>query len=75
MDLSGNVWEWCATKWQESYEDYEDDNDPAGDAGRVLRGGAFLSDQGSVRCAYRSRDDPFSRLNYMGFRVVVAPGS
>jgi formylglycine-generating enzyme required for sulfatase activity len=31
-DLSGNVWEWCATKWQDSYQDYRNDNDLRGDA-------------------------------------------
>jgi formylglycine-generating enzyme required for sulfatase activity len=74
-DMSGNVDEWCATKWQESYQDYRDDNDPAGDDLRVLRGGAFDFDQGLVRCAYRYGYFPDGQSDLIGFRVVVAPGS
>jgi len=57
-DLSGNVWEWCRTKWEGDYEGYRDDNDLEGEVRRVLRGGAFGGYQGGVRCAYRDRDDP-----------------
>jgi len=63
-DLSGNVWEWCRTKWQESYEGYRDDDDLEGEVLRVLRGGAFFNPAGSVRCAFRYDD--------FGFRVMVA---
>ena len=53
--MSGNVWEWCSTKWLGSYKDYEAqaDNTPDGDDRRVLRGGAFVDDQHDVRCASR----------------------
>jgi formylglycine-generating enzyme required for sulfatase activity/energy-coupling factor transporter ATP-binding protein EcfA2 len=73
LDMSGNVWEWCQTKWQGNYQAYADDNDPEGDAPRVLRGGAFDGYQGDVRCAYRYGGDPHGRDYSVGFRVVVAP--
>jgi len=71
-DLSGNVWEWCRTKWEEDYDDYRDDNDLGGDVRRVLRGGAFDDIQWGVRCAFRDLDLPYGRSGSGGFRVVVA---
>lgn len=73
-DMSGNVWEWCATKWRDSYSDCREDNDPEGDAPRVLRGGSF-SDYGVfVRCSVRDRNFPnYFFSGTIGFRVVVAP--
>ena len=72
-DVSGNVWEWCLTKWQDSYKDYKDDNDPKGDKPRVLRGGSFFSFPEYVRCAVRLRYYPDLRLNYFGFRLLLSP--
>ncbi len=72
LDMSGNAWEWCQTKWQGNYKARED-NDPAGAGARVLRGGAFRSGAGSVRCAVRNWDNPNYRLRSIGFRVVVSP--
>lgn len=74
-DLSGNVWEWCATKWHDSYRDYTDDSDVEGEAMRVVRGGAFLSDRRFVRSACRGGGSPVDRAHFVGFRVVVSPGS
>ncbi len=74
-DLSGNVWEWCATKWHESYREYLDDGDVEGEAPRVVRGGAFYNALRGVRCAYRLRYIPADRSLDLGFRVVVSPGS
>ncbi|TKJ29986.1 MAG: hypothetical protein CEE40_06785 [Chloroflexi bacterium B3_Chlor] len=74
-DLSGNVWEWCATKWHESYRDYTDDSDVEGEAARVVRGGAFFNYPRFVRCAFRLRDFPGLRPRSLWFRVVVSPGS
>jgi len=72
-DLSGNVWEWCATKWQESYKSYWDDNDLEGDVRRVLRGGAFDGSGRLVRCACRYWFSPNFRLRNYGFRLVASP--
>jgi formylglycine-generating enzyme required for sulfatase activity/energy-coupling factor transporter ATP-binding protein EcfA2 len=74
-DLSGNVWEWCRTKWEESYEGYQGDNDLEGTSRRVLRGGAFDLNAGLVRAAVRPRYDPYDRSWSYGFRVVLAPPS
>jgi len=73
-DMAGNVWEWCATKYVDSYRGFEwaEDNDPEGGARRVVRGGSFNNNQRNCRCAYRNRNDPDNFNNNQGFRVVVA---
>jgi formylglycine-generating enzyme required for sulfatase activity len=76
LDMSGNVWEWCSTKWLENYKGYENkvDDDAAGDSRRVLRGGSFHSSPVRyVRCAYRLIGDPLDRYYDIGFRVL-SPG-
>lgn len=73
LDMSGNAWEWCATKWQESYRGHRDDNRLEGTDPRVLRGGAFLNDGYNVRCAIRFGDFPDFRHRGVGFRVVLSP--
>ena len=72
-DLGGNVYEWCLTKWEDSYSQYRGDDTLEGDAARVLRGGAFYGNERSVRCAYRINDFPYARYDFIGFRVVVSP--
>ncbi|MBN1580446.1 MAG: SUMF1/EgtB/PvdO family nonheme iron enzyme [Anaerolineae bacterium] len=74
LDMSGNMWEWCSTKWESDYRAYKDDNDLAGTDARVLRGGAFNDRAYDVRCAYRFYYDPDNRRGDDGFRVVVSPG-
>ena len=71
LDMSGNLFDWCLTKWRNSYDDPED-NDPAGDSRRVLRGGAFRLDLRRARCVYRSVSDPDIQLDFIGVRVVAA---
>jgi len=68
LDLSGNVWEWCSTKWRNSYEEPADD-DPEGEASRVLRGGSFAVDCFGARCAIRVSGDPRFADVYLRFRV------
>lgn len=74
LDMSGNVYEWCATEYQKNHEDYlkKENNKPEGDAVRVLRGGAYNSYGKGVRCAYRNWGDPGNRLRGGGFRVICA---
>jgi formylglycine-generating enzyme required for sulfatase activity len=74
-ELSGNVWEWCRTKWESDYGDYQNDIALEGSARRVVRGGAFDVTEFNVRCAYRGWSSPYDRYNYYGFRVVVSPFS
>jgi len=75
-DMSGNVWEWCLSKY-EKYP-YKDDRrnriDKSRDS-RVVRGGAFYLNVGSVRCAFRYGRSPPTRYDYSGFRVVFSPST
>jgi len=66
--MSGNVWEWCATTWRESYEEPAVE-DPEGTASRVARGGSFDGDQDLARCAFRYHDTPDVAYANLGFRV------
>lgn len=73
--MAGNVREWCVTKWQSDYKDYEQkvDNSPEGRDARVLRGGSWFVNRGYLRCAFRGWNLPNSRGSNFGFRVV-SPG-
>ena len=82
LDMAGNVWEWGATKWGKPYPyQIEDEWQTAyleADVSRVLRGGAWYSDQKSVRGAYRN--DSHARYHglYIGLRVAshsLMPGA
>ncbi|MCP4536458.1 MAG: SUMF1/EgtB/PvdO family nonheme iron enzyme [Chloroflexi bacterium] len=72
-DLSGNVWEWCRTKWEGNYENYQNDNNLEDKGRRVVRGGAFDRYQRYVRCAFRYYRDPDNRNYGSGFRIVASP--
>lgn len=72
LDMSGNVWEWCRTKWQKYYRGRPDE-DLEGSDTRVLRGGAFVGLAWDVRCAYRLGELPLSRNWNVGFRVAASP--
>ncbi|CAG7607690.1 Formylglycine-generating enzyme [Leucobacter soli] len=72
----GNVWEWCADRFDAAYYARSPLADPAGpDAGdeRVLRGGSYLchpSYCNRYRNSARSRNTPDSSMGNAGFRTV-----
>jgi len=72
LDMSGNVYDWCLTKWRDSYNSPEDNN-PQGTFRRVVRGGSFANGNFNARCAYRYNSLPRIRRNYYGIRCVYAP--
>jgi formylglycine-generating enzyme required for sulfatase activity len=72
-DMSGNVSEWCRTKWRNSHLDHARAriDDLTGNELRVLRGGSFADDFSFVRGASRSDARPATRARVIGFRVVT----
>jgi len=77
-EMSGNVWEWTRSLFDDYPYPQEDlkrqaREDPAATGRRVLRGGAFDGDARYARCAVRGDLNPVSRFDYLGFRVVASP--
>jgi formylglycine-generating enzyme required for sulfatase activity len=76
LDMAGNVFEWVSDRYDEGYYARSPARNPRGpDAGafRVMRGGSYIGDEQSLRCANRYRGSPKHRPWWYGFRVVVDP--
>jgi formylglycine-generating enzyme required for sulfatase activity len=74
FDMHGNVWEWCFDLYDQDYYLNGPSKDPENtDNGslRVLRGGSWYPDGRHCRTAYRFRNAPGARTDYIGFRVVL----
>jgi formylglycine-generating enzyme required for sulfatase activity len=76
FDMHGNVWEWCADRFDRRYYANSPVDDPTGPASgmaRVNRGGASNTYAGLCRAATRFWNGPDSKNNSLGFRVAWSP--
>ncbi len=72
MEMSGNVWEWCLSNYENSTFKAREENLRT-DKSRVLRGGSWYNLLDFARAVYRNDLHPSNRDFSFGFRVVVVP--
>ncbi len=77
LDMSGNVWEWCQSKYDPYPYQADDGREVINKGGdyRVLRGGSFQYEASLARVAFRALVPPVYCFDSYGFRVVAAPFS
>ncbi|MEM9487287.1 MAG: formylglycine-generating enzyme family protein [Cyanobacteria bacterium P01_F01_bin.116] len=73
-NMHGNILEWCADDYYESYQDAPTDAAPRSSGNtnesKVLRGGSWFNDTPQCRSAFRDKNSQVGRSNAFGFRVV-----
>lgn len=78
-DMHGNVLEWCADHWHDSYQNAPNDGsawiDNRENELRVLRGGSWLHGSWDCRSAYRIAVDTHSSGNNVASLRVVCSGA
>jgi formylglycine-generating enzyme required for sulfatase activity len=72
-DVHGNVWEWCLDWHQNELLGGTDLLGPSEGTMRVSCGGAWYDLAMYCESARRSGNDPSKWVDYVGFRVVLAP--
>jgi formylglycine-generating enzyme required for sulfatase activity len=79
-DMHGGLWEFCADAWQEDYSGAPVDGSPRAAVfqgnkipiARVARGGSWHEPPAHCRSAVRLRVAEDDRMEYYGFRVMLA---
>ena len=77
QDMVGNTFEWCATKWEDDYQSYRNDNNLDGKESRAVRGGAFYSLnqwRRAVRLSLQALSELLGRLLHRIFVWWLLPG-